>query len=190
MGSAIRAALLLAGLSTYLISADDVVWRFIKRVPHSRLLEHLSFGIAAAMLGISLLLKIRASMKDPNDPPCAKAVVSNLLQAIGIGFLLPLPGFLLLVCGEIVVNLLLSGRHPARKQPGTAPDFRQDRRLSNPFNWRDAVITHLGLCCAFISMIIFSVVLIDRVADVLFAMTAMVPTAAAFRDAWRARISY
>jgi hypothetical protein len=50
----IRAVLLVAVLSTYLISADDVVWRYIKTAPHARLLEHLSFGIAAAMLGIAV----------------------------------------------------------------------------------------------------------------------------------------
>jgi hypothetical protein len=32
----VRAALLLVGLSTYLISPDDVVWRFIKTAPHAR----------------------------------------------------------------------------------------------------------------------------------------------------------
>jgi hypothetical protein len=66
------------------------------------------------MLGIALLLKIRASAdasrQDTHDLPRAKAVVSNLRQAIGIGFL-PLPSFPVLVCGEIGVNLLLRGRH-------------------------------------------------------------------------------
>jgi hypothetical protein len=38
--------------------------------------------------------------------------------------------------------------------------------------------THVGLCFAFLSMAIFSVVLIDRVADALFAMTALVSIAA------------
>jgi hypothetical protein len=55
------------------------VWRFIKTAPHARLLEHLSFGIAAGMLGIALLLKIRASAdasrQDTHDLPRAKAVV-------------------------------------------------------------------------------------------------------------------
>jgi hypothetical protein len=40
------------------------------------------------------------------------------------------------------------------------------------------VVTHIGLCCAFIFMIVFSVVLIDRVADVVFAMTAVVSAVA------------
>jgi hypothetical protein len=190
MKSVIRAALLVAGISTYLIFSDDVVWRFIKTAPHARLLEHLSFGIAAAMLGLALLLKIRASAdasrQNIHGLPRAKAVVSNLLQAIGIGFLLPLPGFLLLVFGEIGVSLLQSGQPSAREQPRAAPDFRRERRLSKAFHWGDAVVTHIGLCCAFISMIVFSVVLIDRVADVLFAMTAVVSTAVGFRDAWRA----
>jgi hypothetical protein len=188
----IRAALLVAGLSTYLISADDVVWRFIKTRPHARLFEHLSFGIAAAVLGIALLLKIRASRdasrQRTQDLPRAKAVVPNLLQAIGIGSLLPLPGFLLVVFGEIGLGLLLGRQRLGREQPGAAPGFRRNRRLSETFNWGDAVITHIGLCSAFISMIVFSVVLIDRVADVLFAITAVVSTAASCRDAWLHRV--
>ena len=34
----VHAALLVVGVSTYLISPDDVVWRFIKTAPHPRVL--------------------------------------------------------------------------------------------------------------------------------------------------------
>jgi len=46
----IRAAALTVGLSTYLISPDDVVWRFIKTVPNARVLEHAVFVIAAVII--------------------------------------------------------------------------------------------------------------------------------------------
>ena len=39
----VRAALLLVGLSTYLIFPDDVVWRFIKTAPHARVWEPVSY---------------------------------------------------------------------------------------------------------------------------------------------------
>jgi len=177
LSSMARVALLMAGFSTYFISSDDVVWRFIKAAPHARLLEHVCFGTAAAMLGVALLLKMQA------DLARTRAVVSSLLQAVGIGSLLPLPGFLLLVLGNLGVSLLLDRQIPAAEDRTIGPDFRPACRLSQTSRWRNALVTHIGLCCAFVSMIVFSIVLIDRVADVLFAMTALVSTAASFREA-------
>ena len=98
--SFIRAALLVAGLLTYFISADDVVWHYIQAALHTRVLEQILFGIAAASLGIALLLNVKISTnakeRDENGAR-HKATVANLMQAVGIGSLLPLPGFLLLV---------------------------------------------------------------------------------------------
>jgi hypothetical protein len=182
MSLIVRAALLLVGLSTYLISPDDVVWRFIKTVPHARVWEHALFGIAAAILGFALLLKVRAAAHPENQeshgPSRTTAIVANLLQAIGIGSLLPLPGFLLLVLGEGALSLLPYGRHSPAEDPRADRDSRLARRSSQALRWGNALATHLGLCLAFISMSIFSVVLIDRVADALFAMTALVSIAA------------
>jgi hypothetical protein len=183
LGLIARAALLVAGLSAYWIAPDDVVWRFIKTAPNARALEHALFGIAAAILGFALLLKVKASAhpenRDSHGPSRITAAIASILQAIGIGALLPLPGFLLLVPGDVVVSLLLYSR------PSTGQDLRSEeensRRARGPlpaFRWRDALATHIGLCCACLSMAIFSVLLIDRVADVLFAMTALVSVAA------------
>ena len=179
----VRTALLVVGLSTYLISPDDVVWRFIGTSPHARALEHALFGIAAAILGFALLLKVKASAhpenRDSHGPSRITGTIVSILQAIGIGSLLPLPGFLLLVLGDVIASLLLYGRHSTAEEPRSdGEDSRRARGPLQAFRWRDALATHLGLCCAFLSMAIFSVVLIDRVADVLFAMTAFVSVAA------------
>jgi hypothetical protein len=178
----VRAALLLVGLSTYLISPDDVVWRFIKTAPHARVWEHALFGIAAAILGFALLLKVRAGAHPENQgshgPSRTTAAVASLLQAIGIGSLLPLPGFLLLVLGDGALSLLPYGRHSTAEGPRADRDSRLARRPSQALRWRNALAPHIGLCFAFLSMAIFSVVLIDRVADALFAMTALVSIAA------------
>ena len=185
----VHAALLLLGVSTYLISPDDVVWRFIKTAPHARALEHALFGIAAAILGFALLLKVKASAHPENQDSLGSsrltASVANLLQAIGIGSLLPLPGFLLVVLGDVAASLFLYGSHSTAEDPRAKLD---PRRVSGPlraFRWRNALATHVGLCFAFLSMAIFSVVLIDRVADALFAMTALVSIAANCRPSLR-----
>ena len=188
LGLIVRAALLLVGLSTYLISPDDVVWRFIRTAPHPRALEHASFRIAAAILGFALFLKVKASVYRENQanndaPSRITAAIASILQVIGIGSLLPLPGSILVVLGDVVASLLLYDRHSAAEDPRSeGEDSRRARRPLQAFRWRDVLVTHIGLCCAFLSMVIFSVVLIDRIADVLFAMTALVSVAANFRS--------
>jgi len=187
LGLIVRAALLLVGLSTYLISPDDIVWRFIKTSPHSRVLEHAIFGIAAAILGFALLLKVKVSTHPENQGSLGPAritySVASLLQAIGIGSLLPLPGFLLLVIGDTIASLFLYGRHSTTEDlKDGRDDLRRARSPLQGFRWRNALATHIGLCFAFLSMVIFSIVLIDRVADVLFAMTALVSIAATIRS--------
>ena len=103
------------------------------------------------------------------------AIVASFLQAIGIGSLLPLPGFLLLALGDLAASLFLDSRQAIAEDPGTERDPPGSR-------WASALATHIGLCCAFLSMAVFSVVLIDRVADVLFAITALISIAASVRQ--------
>jgi len=186
LGLVVHAALLLGGLSTYLISRDDVVWRFIRSAPHARALEHTLFGIAAAILGFALLLRVKASAhpedRNSRSPSRITAAIAGILQSIGIGSLLPLPGFLLLVLGTVAANQLLYGRHSTAEIPRSeGEDFHRARGPLQAFRWKDTLAAHIGLCFAFVSMAIFSVVLIDRVADVLFAMTALVSVAANYR---------
>jgi hypothetical protein len=65
----------------------------------------------AAFLGLALLLKVKVSAhsenQDSHSPSRITSTVASLLQAIGIGSLLPLPGFLLLVLGDAVASLFL-----------------------------------------------------------------------------------
>jgi hypothetical protein len=142
------------------------------------------------MLGIALVLKMQASActgeHSVHDPNRTRAVISNLLQAVGIGSLLPLSGFLLLVLGDLGISLLLHGPRPFPGEPGAGTDFR---RLSQG-RWRYALTTHIGLCCAFVSMLVFSIVLVDRIADVLFGATALISVAASTRGALRVNTSH
>jgi hypothetical protein len=181
----VRAALVLAGLATYLISPDDVVWHLIKAAPHSRVLEHAFFGLAAALLGLALLLKVKSG-PHPENPDSREysrttGTVARVLEAIGIGSLLPLPGFLLLVLGDLAASLLLGGRQSIAEDPRTERDAARAQSPLPGSQWRTTWATHIGLCLAFLSMAVFSVVLVDRVADVLFALTALVSIVANLR---------
>lgn len=179
-----RLALLVAGAATYFFSPDDVVWRFIRTRPHARILEHGIFGAAAAILGIALLLRIEArGRQESHDSSHAGAAVASLLQSAGIGSLLPLPGFLLLVIGDLAVSLLLDRRSGEGPAVGAASGTAGKGRPG--FWWRGGLAANIGLLCAFISMVIFSVTLRDRLADVLFALSALVSVAASLRGALR-----
>jgi hypothetical protein len=174
-------ALVLAGVSTYLFSRDDVVWHFIKTAPHPRVLEHVFFGLAAVLLGASLLLKVKSDSalgsQYGHDQSRTLPTVASFLQAIGVGALLPLPGFLLLTAGDLACSLLLE-----RKQSIAEDQFERERDVGrtrgNLPRLGHALVQHIGLFFALLSMIVFSVVLVDRVADILFAVTAIISFAA------------
>jgi hypothetical protein len=176
--SMLRLALLLVGLATYLVTPDDMVWQFVKSMPQARLLEHLAFGFAAILIGVALLLKIQASASITLSP--TKTMVANVLQAAGIGSLLPLPGFLLLVFGDLSISLLSRERQSA---------IHRNAYNVQSTSWTDAIAEHIGLCCAFASMMVFTIVLIDIVADALFVSSAIVSLLASARRALSSRPS-
>jgi hypothetical protein len=76
----------------------------------------------------------------------------------------------LLVVGEVVRSV-----HYARLKMQVARE-----RFGAPLaalpgpSWRWLVLSQAGMWCAFASMSVFSIVLVDRVADYLFAGTALV----------------
>ncbi|MGB8539985.1 MAG: hypothetical protein WCD57_26410, partial [Acidobacteriaceae bacterium] len=107
----------------------------------------------------------------------------NLLRALGIGSLLPLAGLLLLVSGELIISVLL---HRYEIHVGMGSGTTTLKGTSNATEpsivisgssatatapWKISLGRNIGLWCACISMIIFSILLIDRVADVLFGIT-------------------
>ena len=101
-----------------------------------------------------------------------RAVAGDFLQAVGIGSLMPLAGFILLIFGETAFSLYrykFSGK--TEETDGIARPPRREILLSR----------HAGLGCAFVSMLIFSITLSDRLADFLFAGTALVTLLASFR---------
>jgi hypothetical protein len=170
-------ALLLAALLTYCIDREDVVWRFIKASPHARLLEHVSFGAAAVFVALGIWFNARACFHDFNSRRSRR--LGGLLYAVGIGTLFPWSGFLLFVTGEFVrIDRYESANSQRTESPQDRPERRKPKHLNpNPapqLQWKSVLVHQAAAFCAFLSMAIFSVTLMDRQAEYLFAITGLV----------------
>src|SRR5579862_2553331 len=93
-----------AGVFTYLIDPDDIVWRFVRDTSAPRLWERLLFILAAILIAIGAILCTRARrLRRPHR-------LGELFYAIGLASLLPIAGFLILVAGESLRLLRLTRR--------------------------------------------------------------------------------
>jgi hypothetical protein len=186
----IRHLLIAAAFSTYLFDRDDVIWRFIKNSPARTELEHALFFAAAVLIGCGawLCTRRRASLGIP-DPatPSANADRSGfipsrhageLLYAIGLASLFPLWGSVILIAGEAVRLVRLIGR----EQTGRASRFTRELSISglrsesttlaalSPHtqpHWARAIRHEAAKWGLFLTMMVFSITLVDRVAEVL-----------------------
>jgi hypothetical protein len=178
--------LLLASVLTYGIDREDAVWRFIKAAPQARLLEHLSFGSAAILIALGIWLRSRATHRAfysrSNE---ATERWGGVFYTAGLGTLLPLPGFLLFVSGEFVRISRFESVRSQRGEParelveGQKPMPADPGRLSG-LHWTSLLAHQAAACCAFLSMAVFSITLVDRQAEYLFAATAIVSVVSHF----------
>jgi hypothetical protein len=175
----IHGLVLLIGWGTYLLDRDDVLWRFIRHSPQSRLLEHLGFGGAAAAIGIGILLGCWRTDRDYcwegwTPGAIGRRCAGEILHGIGLATLVPVAGFVLIVCGETIrsvryarLKLRITREHgggvPIAAPPGPA--------------WKWLVLSQAGMWCAYVSMVIFSIILIDHAADRMFGITMLVSIA-------------
>jgi hypothetical protein len=172
---------------SYLFDRVDVVWRFIKDSANSRLLEHLAFALAAACIACGVWL---GAWPNGNDAGGASQTprsirrrsLGEILHVIGFASLLPLAGSVALVCAETVRSIHYARCRIARSTPqpiapANAPNPSRSSRL------RHILLRHIAGICAFLSMLAFSIALRDRMADALFAATALVFVVTRFIDA-------
>jgi hypothetical protein len=154
-----------AGWATYLWDHEDVVWRLIHDSPSRRLLEHVIFSCATVLIGAGAVLctRSRAPMdmaeSDGKDLSSSR-LVGEWLYAIGLATLLPLLGSILLVVGESIriVRLALRGKAQAKR---TA----RGMECTSKELWAKAVRRESAKYGILLTMMVFSVCLIDRVAD-------------------------
>src|SRR5271166_303439 len=95
-----------AALLTYLIDRDDVVWRFVRNSYTPRLWERSLFIVATILIAMGAGLSTWARAVSRPGPQ----YLGELLYAIGLGSLMPLSGFIILIAGEALRILRLMRR--------------------------------------------------------------------------------
>jgi hypothetical protein len=147
-------------VATYLFERDDVVWRFIKSSPSRIVLVHVFFLIATLLVGLGAMLCTsgRVSFRPGRFP------AGELLYAIGLASLAPLSGAIFFIAGESLRILRLALRKS--EEPGGRPSLELPR-------WPRAFRREAAKWGIFITMIVFSITLIDRVADILASVSVL-----------------
>lgn len=150
-----------AGLATYLFDPEDVVWRFIKASANRRILEHAVFVAAGILIGAgaALCTRARTAKADDGGPVSAEYQLGELLYAVGLGTLMPLAGFLIVVTGQAIRILRVMG---------------SERGNPERTSWAGAMRSEAAKWGLLVTMIVFSITLIDRQADVLAGASYLV----------------
>lgn len=110
---------------SYLLVPDDIVWAFVKDSSHAHLLERSLFAVATLLIGAAAAIctwaraypapqRVSSSAPIAGDGPYRHlrfpSRLGNLLFAVGLGSLAPLPGFLILVAGQALLDFRLIRR--------------------------------------------------------------------------------
>ena len=159
-----------AAFSTYFFDGVDSVWAMVEHQPNARALERMLFAVATVLVGCGAALRTSASrLRSPS-----KMHLGSVLYALGIGSLAPLPGFAILAIGETVLATRLYLR-----ELNSGCEQRAGETMRS---WASAVRTEAVKWGLFLTMIVFTAVLIDRVADVLAAASLAIAAALNWRS--------
>jgi hypothetical protein len=154
--------------STYLFQRDDIVWQFVKDLPHNRLWERSCFAVATLFIGTAAALCTwQRAFSPSNRPPRYAKHLGDILYAVGLGSLAPLFGFLILVIGQILLTLRLMNSEAPSEMSSTRKQLSPPSEQSFAPNWPQAARHEIGKWAIFLTMIVFTITLIDRVAEVL-----------------------
>lgn len=153
----LRLCVYAAAFSAYFFDRDDVVWRFIRELPSRRSLEHFAFLIATLMIAAGAWLSTRADAYAADTYAGPTGLRGDWLYAIGLSTLAPLAGCVVLMSGESLRILRLA----VRARQGVADDIR------NPTDprWGYAVRRQAAKWGVLVTMVVFTITLMDRVAD-------------------------
>ncbi len=187
----IRQLIIAAAFGTYLLDRDDVVWRFIKQYPNSKFLEHAFFLLATLLIGAgaAMCTLARASSRPaparsahpvnpggPFHPSSYAHQLGEWLFDVGLASLAPLCGCVLLIVGETIRPLRpIRGLDPMAQQPRIqAASFAAANDRASQLPWVSALRSEAAKWGLFVTMIVFTVTLIDRLAEWLAAASVLV----------------
>jgi hypothetical protein len=189
-----------AALLTYLVDRNDIVWRYIKTSDHAKLLEHCLFAITTLLFGISACLCTIARAHPSTEGISGSTqgvsrevagsfyqlrLFGDFLYALALASLLPLSGFVILIVCEAIRLVRLSWREnvltPSETveidQPLTAPASTlsaQTTPTRRPqLEWGKAFRREALKWGVFLTMIVFTLTLKDRVAEVLIGASVV-----------------
>lgn len=164
-----------AALLAYVFSPDDIVWALVRHHANGRSLERRVFGIGAIMLLGSAALETWAAytQRQLSSGSTRSAQLpfrsARLLLAFALGLLLPLPGTILLLSGELilVLRLILRDRATldARENGSPTAQTSQGVRQANGA-WGAAFRAAASKWGLAGSMIVFTLTLQDRIAEI------------------------
>ncbi len=195
----LRQLIFVAAFATYFVDPDDVVWRFIRQYPSRRLLEHGLFLIATLLIGAAAILCTRSgAFIAPAGPGDALSASYGRLRraqhfgewcyAIGLASLAPLWGSVLLITGESIRILRLVRYERALSKDRESLNDQSARALKGKpdepaLDWGSAFRLQVTKWGVFLTMIVFTTTLIDRVADygIVASVLAWLPMNLPFR---------
>jgi hypothetical protein len=171
-----------AAFFTYLFDPVDVVWRVVEHRPNARFLERLCFACATALIGTGAALRTAALVSAPMKPengghrPRIRPFgpIGSLLFSVGVASLAPLSGAVILLLGESVLalRLILLERSFGHDQ---------DLPAASPTSWLRAMREESAKWGIFLTMVVFTSLLIDRVAELLAVASLLVWAALNYR---------
>jgi len=174
----IHELIIFLGFSMYLLDREDIVWRFIKQSPNRRLLEHAFFFLAAILIGLGAAFCTRSRAKNEMTGMGAgnRKLLGEWIFAIGLSSLAPLVGCILLIAGEGFRLLRLAcgiESAQARNQSGAAPADRSALPSSHS-QWTGALRREAAKWGLFITICVFAMLLIDRLAEIMAGASVVV----------------
>lgn len=178
--------LVAAAVLTYLLDREDVVWRFVKDSPAPHSLERLVFLVATMFVATGAVIctrarAFRAAILSTNVALRAslyrRQYLGEIFFSIGLGTLVPLSGFLILVFGDALRVFRLIRRMSVVPQDPVSPAgllLANSPTTSSKRAWLLAFRREAVKWGIFLTMVVFTTTQKDSHADILAAASFLV----------------
>ena len=179
----VRALIAGAAFLSYLEDRDDIVWRFLKNDGvQTRLIERGLFLAATCLIGIGAyfckMSRSTAPVESAARIPAASSqyFVGQFLYSMGLASLVPLAGLCILVAGEAVRLFrlwLARDEIPNRQATPSGSTTPSETLTRTQLSFAQAARRETLKWALFITMIVFTITLRDRYADILICASIL-----------------